>query len=219
MQNQGATLGEVLRVQSWHPGKPLVWSGDCLTWGLFPGLQNVPAPSWALCKRASTQPANAGHEQTWSLSITQCSSRREHSSSTKWLPQHTWHEKELELKVFGGFGETHKALFHQIPLFFFFFFHLKAFFFPIWECYAWNVQIPLICSLAYSLKFLLQLLSPTADFANQLSLHMPGFSLWENLSSGILFSRDAWSFQHPQLYTLKQLNLFLFQPFVVHSTC
>jgi len=46
------------------------------------------------------------------------------SNSTMWLPQHTWHEKELELQAFGGFGETHKALFHQIT----YFFHSKLFF-------------------------------------------------------------------------------------------
>lgn len=202
MQSQEATLGGVLSIQTQPVDKCLAWSGDYSL-----GCRMFPAPSWAPCRRASTQPANAGLEQTRSLSSnTVLQWKRLLSKRTMWLSQHTWHEKELELKAFGGFGETHKALFHQIP---FSFFYSK--FFSFWGCYDWNVQIPWVCFLLFSipLDFLLQLLSPSEDSAEQLSVRAL-FSAWVNVSSSILFSRYACSLQHPYLHTLKILNLFIF---------
>lgn len=57
------------------------------------------------------------------------------SNSTMWLPQHTWHGKGLELMAFGGFGETHEALFYKIPFSFWCFFNsnLVLFFFSFWD--------------------------------------------------------------------------------------
>lgn len=146
----------------------------CPIWGLFSGLQNVPSPILN-----SGQNGLYSTRQRWARADTKSQQHtvlkweRLLSNSTMWLPQHIWPEKELELKAFGGFEETHNALFHQIP--FFFFFHSKLFSFG--GCYDWNVQIPWVCFLLFSihLDFLPQLLFPPEDFAEQLSLHVPCF--------------------------------------------
>lgn len=85
------------------------------------GCRTFPAPSWAPCRRVSTQPANAGLKQTPSLSSTTVL-KWEHllSNSTMWLPRHTWHEKELELKAFGGLEKHTRSYFTKYLCFSFF---------------------------------------------------------------------------------------------------
>lgn len=129
MQSQEATLGGVLSIQTQLVGKCLAWSGDCSR-----GWRMLPTPSWALCRRASTQP-NAGPEQARSLSsmgfLNEKARFKQHKVVTStylawegsgvegvwWFWRNTW-----------GLISPHT-----------FFFHSKLFSF--WGCYDWNVQI------------------------------------------------------------------------------
>lgn len=75
----------------------------------------------------------------------------------------------MELKASGGFEETHKALFHHIPFFFI------GNFFPFGDAMTGMYRsMSLFFLFSIPLDFCPQL-SPPADFAEQLSLHVPPF--------------------------------------------
>lgn len=185
---------------AWHLSKLLVWSVDCLIWGLFPGLQNVPSPILSSLQKglnstnkcwtwADTKPQLHTDLQGENFQTAQCGYLNILGMRRDW----SWRC----LVVL----EKHTRPYFTKYLSFSFCSFNSNFSFPTWECYAWNVQIPLICSI-----FLFLEISPPAAFFNS-GLCGPTFSpyawfsLWVNLSSSILFSKDAWSFQPIVIHT------------------
>lgn len=169
MQSQEATLGGVLSIWTQPVDKCVAQSGDYSL-----GCRMFPAPSWTLGRTASTQPENAGLEQAQSL------------SSILFLNEKGCFQTAQcgYLNILGMKRNCSWRLLvvlkkHIMPYFTkylsFSFFHSKLFSFG--GCYDWNVQIPWVCFLLFSihLDFLPQLLFPPEDFAEQISLHVPCF--------------------------------------------